>query len=270
METIMKLSISLAQINLVLGNPRKNLEIAIQMISEAAESDCDLILLPELWSSSYDLENSSLYAEENREMILELANLAKTKNIGIGGSLLREYQGNIYNTLTMLNSDGDIIAEYDKIHLFRLMDEHIWMKPGKQIQSVDFPWGKAGLAICYDLRFPEIFRQYAIKGVKMVLLVAEWPKVRINHWKILLQARAIENQFFIAAVNSVGKTGQATYGGSSTIIGPWGEILIEGSQNEAQILTSEIDLQQVDHAQDKIPVLEDCRPDIYFSTKKNE
>lgn len=261
----MKISISLAQINLEIGNTAKNLEIAIQMISKAAESKSDLILLPELWSSSYDLENCSRYAGENREIIFELANFAKSKNIAIGGSLLREYQGDIYNTLSMIKSDGEILAQYDKIHLFRMMDEHIWMKPGNRIKIADFPWGKAGLAICYDLRFPEIFRLYAHKGVKIIMLVAEWPIIRINHWKILLQARAIENQVFIAAVNSVGKTGQAMYGGSSTIIGPWGKILVEGGQTDPQIITSEIDLTEVDHAQNKIPVLDDCRPDIYFS-----
>ncbi|MCJ7622800.1 MAG: carbon-nitrogen family hydrolase [Anaerolineaceae bacterium] len=261
----MKISISLAQLNLKLGNTAKNLENAFQMISVASESKSDLILLPELWSSSYDLENCHKYAEKNRKINLEVANFAKQKNITVGGSLLREFQGDIFNTFTMLNSDGKILAQYDKIHLFRLMDEHIWMKPGNKIQTVDFPWGKTGLAICYDLRFPELFRRYAHSGVKLILLVAEWPQTRINHWNTLLQARAIENQVFIAAVNCVGKTGQAVYGGSSMIIDPWGEILINGDLNNPQILTAEIDLTLVDDVKNKIPVLDDCRPDIYFT-----
>ena len=124
-------------------------------------------------------------------------------------------------------------------------------------------WGAAGLAICYDLRFPELFRRYAVRDkAKLILICAEWPQARVNHWRALLQARAIENQCFVAATNSCGKTGGTVFGGNSMIIDPWGEIIAEAGADEA-LVTGEIDLSEVDRVRQTIPVFEDRRPEVY-------
>ena len=92
---------------------------------------------------------------------------------------------------------------YRKVHLFRLLDEQDWLAPGEALSLAPTPWGAVGLSICYDLRFPELYRPYAAAGARLILVVAEWPERRISHWGKLLQARAIENQAFMAGVNKV-------------------------------------------------------------------
>lgn len=260
----MKISISLAQMHLNFGQPSKNLERASEMIVQAAKEHSTCILFPELWTSGYDFENRFLHAQSNVSILENLAELAQTYQISIGGSYL-EVQGSnlLFNTHTWLVPGQPGSIKYQKIHLFRLMDEDKWLQPGTQLFCTDFQWGKAGLAVCYDLRFPEMFRKYALKGTRLVFIPAEWPAARVSHWSTLLRARAIENQMFVVGVNCVGKIGNETFGGSSTIISPWGETIAEANNQDEQLITAEIDLDQVDEFRMKIPVFEDRRPDIY-------
>jgi omega-amidase len=118
------------------------------------------------------------------------------------------------------------------------------------------------MTICYDLRFPELFRRYALAGARLILVPAEWPHPRRAHWQTLLRARAIENQCFVAACNRVGITGNSTFFGASAVIDPWGEALVEGGETEL-ILTATIDLSLVDTVRKRIPVFEDRRPELY-------
>lgn len=258
----MKASISLAQMNILLGRPLQNLEIACAAVEEAARRGSSLLLLPELWSSGYDLSNGRLHAQTNRQILDRLQALATERKIFIGGSLLLEGDQGIYNTFVLLSPDREPVT-YRKIHLFRLMDEEKWLQPGETPVRFSSTLGETGLAVCYDLRFPELFRGYALNGVQITLLVSEWPLRRIEHWKILLRARAVENQMFLAAVNSVGQTGDETFGGASAVISPWGETLVEGDSSSEALLTAEIDLDQVAEVRGRIPVFADRRPDIY-------
>ena len=119
------------------------------------------------------------------------------------------------------------------------------------------------MSICYDLRFPELFRRYAVAdGAKLMLICAEWPLVRVAHWRSLLVARAIENQCFVVATNSCGETGGAVFGGHSMIVDPWGQIVAEAGEDE-RLLTAEIDLDEADGVRRQIPVFADRRPDAY-------
>ena len=249
------------QTNILFGDMHKNFDIVSDTLMS---NDCgEIVLLPELWSSSYDLENTVRICEENAELLIQLRQLASLKKVFLGGSLLEARAGEVYNTFHLIDPSGDICADYQKIHLFRLLNEEKWMSPGSKFITIDFPWGRAGLAICYDLRFPELFRRYALMGCKMILLVAEWPLRRIQHWKILLQARAIENQLFIAAVNTVGQSGDYVYSGTSLIINPWGEVLAEGSLSQPDLVQASIDLSQVQRVRKSMPVFEDRRLDLY-------
>jgi len=143
------------------------------------------------------------------------------------------------------------------------MQEEQWLKAGESFQTVQTALGLAGLAVCYDLRFPELFRRYAVGGAVCYLLSAEWPIRRINHWQILLKARAIENQSFMLATNCVGQSGKDQFGGSSAVISPWGEVLIEGDQANEALLTTIIDTDQIEHARQFMPVFQDRRIDLY-------
>jgi predicted amidohydrolase len=149
------------------------------------------------------------------------------------------------------------------------MEEDQYLVPGDHLTQAETRWGSLGLAICYDLRFPEIFRAYAIAGARMVLLPSEWPHPRLEHWRTLIRARAIENQMFVIACNRVGVSKETTFCGHSAIIDPWGETVIEGGESPT-LLTAEIDVDRVEEVQKKIPVLRDRRPEIYrHKIKKN-
>jgi predicted amidohydrolase len=121
------------------------------------------------------------------------------------------------------------------------------------------------LAICYDLRFPELFRGYALGGARLIVIPAQWPAPRIDHWRTLLRARAIENQCFVAGCNRVGTDPDNTFGGASAVIGPWGELLVEGG-DQAALLVARITPAKVDEARRRIPVLSDRRPDRYVTS----
>lgn len=261
----MQLHIALGQMDVQLGQVQANLATVQRLTAVAADQGCDLLLLPELWSTGYDLENKSRYATPtDAGMFAELAQLAAQHQIAIVGSCLADLgHGRVGNTAVYFDKTGRSLGEYSKTHLFRLMAEEQHLVAGHGCTLIQTEWGLAGLAICYDLRFPELFRAYALAGANMILLPAEWPHPRLAHWRTLLQARAIENQLFVVACNRVGESKNSRFFGHSCIIDPWGEMVVEGDE-EAGLLTAVVDLDRVADIRAKIPVFADRRPDIYF------
>jgi omega-amidase len=257
------MKISLAQIDIIIGKPGENQAKAFLLIQEAAHQQSDLVLLPELWSTGYDLSHCHDYATSlGTGLFSWLAEQAKTNHIFIGGSLLEEYLGKVYNSFVLFDPCGELAAVYRKTHLFRLMQEDQWLCAGSAFTMVNLPWGKVGMAVCYDLRFPEMFRYYLASGITMALIPAEWPLKRISHWSTLLRARAIENQIFIIAVNRVGESDGEVFGGHSCIISPWGETIIEGGEKE-ELLSAQIDPDDTTRIRQIIPVIQDRRLDLY-------
>lgn len=260
----MELNLSLAQIDIRFGEPAANFETVTRMTEEAKRRGSDLILFPELWSTAYDLTNASRYASTlDVGLFADLSALAKRTGIFLLGSTLSILGENKFgNTLTVFAPDGTLLADYSKIHLFRLMDEHQHLTAGDQPVTIDLPSGRAGLAICYDLRFPELFRGYALAGAEMTFLPAEWPNPRLVHWQTLVRARAIENQMFMFACNRVGRDPRNEFFGHSMAVDPWGEILAEGGEGE-ELITLAVDLSKVQEARRRIPILSDRRPEVY-------
>ncbi len=230
---------------------------------EAAHRQSALVLFPELWSTGYDLTNSGLHADKiDAGLFIKTSQLAARNRIYVGGSLLERDESNIFNSFVLFDPSGLLVARYRKIHLFRLMDEDKWLCAGDQLTYIPTPWAVTGLATCYDLRFPEVFRNFALHGVNMALISAEWPMARIDHWRTLLKARAIENQMFVIAANRTGISPSETFGGSSAIIDPWGQSILQADSEEG-LFTAEIDLDEVGRVRRQIPVLSDRRPDLY-------
>ncbi|MCY4071782.1 MAG: carbon-nitrogen family hydrolase [Chloroflexi bacterium] len=260
-----RISVSLGQMNIALGQVEANFEKAESLIAKAGNLKSDLVILPELWTTGYDLENAMSYADElHAGSFARLSALAEEYRIAIYGSVLERANGAAMNCAALHAADGRLSGTYRKIHLFRLFDEHLWLGEGESPTALDLSWGMTGLSICYDLRFPELFRRYAVKDqAKLILLCAEWPLARVEHWRALLKARAIENQCYIVATNACGETGGTAFGGHSMVIDPWGQVLIEGGEDE-ELLTAEIDLDEVNRVRMKIPVFEDRRPDAYL------
>ena len=265
----MKLKVSVAQMDVATSDPAENLRKGEIRIAEAAERESDLICFPEMWTTGFNWKKNELIATKQDEIIGRIAEMAKRYNIWINGSMLAlNDQGRVANTSILFDSGGKIAGIYRKTHLFSLLNEDKHMAAGDSLCTVDTPWGLVGLSICYDLRFPELFRTYALQGVKMVLSPMAFPYPRLAHWKVLVRARAIENQMFMVGTNQVGsenfeKEGTLTYFGDSVIIDPWGETVLEASETEEELLTASIDMQKVDEIRNKMQVLKDRRPDLY-------
>ena len=264
-----KLNISLAQMTVTSGNQPRNVNAMKKMVAEAARRGSQLVIFPELWSSGFGLPKEQ-YAELacpiNGGVFVEMASAAKKHNICITGSMPEKYGNGISDSAPFFAPNGLSRGIYRKIHLFRLMGEDKVFKGGNSPLNLDLPWGKTGMAICYDLRFPEMFRRYGIEGSKLVLLPAGWPDTRIEHWRTLVRARAIENQFYMLACNAVGKgttdEGATNFGGHSMIVDPWGETVIEAGMGPG-LYTAEIELDVVDEARKFMPVFEDRKPEFY-------
>ena len=262
------LTISLLQIDCLLGDPAANFAQVEPLLAGAAQQGSNLVLLPELWSTAYALDRAAELAAPLAQTsgddgwFGQVAKLAKRYGVWVGGSLLEERDGRQYNCFALYRADGTLAGAYRKVHLFRLMQEEQYLAAGEEAVTVATPWGLVGLAICYDLRFPELFRRYALAGARLMLVPAEWPHPRQAHWRTLLRARAIENQCFVAACNRIGETGTNRFFGGSSIIDPWGETLIEGGE-AAMSLTATIDMALVPQVRARIPVFADRRPEIY-------
>ncbi len=263
--------LALAQFSIKIGSPEANIAAGIDYIEKAARQGCRLILLPELWTSGYDLENRQDYIDLNHKVLVELQSLAERYNMSIGGSYLTYEHDSYHNTFILLQPGKWDPLRYHKIHLFRLLEEQKHLQPGGELVTASTPIGRVGLAVCYDVRFPEMFRIYGREHVDLLLVSAQWGAERTDHWRTLLRARAIENQFFVAAVNAVGPLREKTLAGYSAVIDPWGKPLCEADGEEEILLTAEIDLNALKAAAEKLPSREDSRHDLYagwFATGK--
>jgi predicted amidohydrolase len=266
-----QLTVTVVQMDSRFGEPVHNFARAELFVAEAARRGSDLVLLPELWSTAYDLERAAELASPlvrgageggAENWFGRLARMAQAEGLWLGGSILEERDGRFYNCFTIYGPDGRLHAVYRKLHLFRLMQEEKYLAQGIEAVSAELPWGSTGMAICYDLRFPELFRHYALSGARLMLIPSAWPHPRRMHWRTLLRARAIENQCFVVACNRVGETNGAAFFGASAVLDPWGETLVEAGETEA-LLTVTVDLAAIDGMRRRIPVFEDRRPDIY-------
>ena len=227
------MKISIAQFKSNLGEIDKNFEIAADFIRNA--QNCDVLVLPELWTTGYfptPLEN---YADKNGERLAEfISGWAKKMNLNIvGGSTVAEVGGKFYNRCLVANRAGEIVATYDKTHLFTFASEQTVFTPGDKIVTVELDGVKCGLAICYDLRFPEFIRKLTLEGIKMLLMPSAWTLMRLVPRQILTKARAIENQIFVVFANSAGH---------SEVVNPLGVIISEAGAG-SQMLTATFDFE---------------------------
>ncbi|WP_110927819.1 carbon-nitrogen family hydrolase [Bacillus massiliglaciei] len=260
----MNWKISCLQMDIAYGSPMNNFAEAEKMIEQAAELDPDIIMLPELWTTGYDLTRLEEIADEQASASIHfLTEMAKKHRIHfIGGSVAKKTGSGIFNTLLIINRDGKVLKEYDKLHLFRLMDEHHYLTPGESDGLFTLDDKSCAGFICYDIRFPEWIRAHTSKGAEVLFVTAEWPEPRLAHWRALLISRAIENQAYVIACNRAGADPANVFAGHSIIIDPWGEIIAEAG-NDTEILTGSIDLDKVSEARNRIPVFTDRRPEFY-------
>jgi predicted amidohydrolase len=247
------------------GNPAANIANATRLFAEAAAGKPDVIVLPEMWNTGYSLQNIRDIADrEGAPSISTLSELAAHYRVNVvAGSIADIKEGGVYNTSYILDRQGRTVATYSKIHRFGLMDEDKYMDAGDEIVDFELDGVRCGIIICYDLRFPELSRQIALRGAKVLFAPAQWPNPRVSHWVSLNVARAIENQMYVVGCNRVGEGGGATFFGRSMVTDPWGEVVADGAGREG-IISCELHLRKVEEARAKIPVFRDRRPEVYF------
>jgi omega-amidase len=258
------MKVTCLQIDIDFGNPSKNKQCVEEEIRKAMDFAPDVIVLPELWTTAYDLTRLDQIADvDGKDAKLFLSNLAKVHQVNIiGGSIAKKTANGITNTMYVFNREGECLADYSKVHLFKLMDEHLYLQAGNSKGHFKLDGVASSGVICYDIRFPEWLRAHTTEGAEIVFVVAEWPLARLDHWRTLLTSRAIENQCYIVACNRAGHDPKNEFAGHSMIIDPWGDILAEAEKQPTH-LTASIDLTKVRQVREQIPIFADRRPELY-------
>ncbi|HEY2419974.1 MAG TPA: carbon-nitrogen family hydrolase [Neobacillus sp.] len=260
----MKIKIACLQMDIAFGDPSKNYQTAERLIGDALSEKPEILVLPELWTTGYDLKRLNAIADKDAIQTTEfLKQAAKKYHVHIvGGSVANQENSNVKNTLLIINKDGNLVHQYSKLHLFKLLDEHKYLKAGTEKGIFELAGFTFAGVICYDIRFPEWILSHTSEGAEALFVVAEWPAPRLHHWRSLLIARAIENQCFVIACNRSGDDPNNHYFGHSLIIDPWGEIIAEAGEHE-EILTADIEMNLVKEVRQRIPVFEDRKPEYY-------
>lgn len=260
-----ELSIALLQFDIVFGDPKANRNKVETLIKQACnENQLDILVLPELWTTGYDLTRLDDISDDNgMQTKAFISALARKYHVNIvAGSVAKRVESKVYNTIFVFNREGDRVGEYQKVHLFRLMNEEKYLTAGDKRGLFNIEGIPSAGVICYDIRFPEWIRQHTIAGAEIVFVPAEWPTPRIEHWRTLLRSRAIESQCYVVAVNRVGSDPDNQFGGHSMIVDPWGDVIVEGGDHEG-ILYGKIDPSKVNEIRKAIPIYEDRRPELY-------
>ena len=254
--------VSIFQMESVRGQSDVNIakvEAAMKILKSCGS---DVLVLPEFWATGYDLQNAGHYATDITEGIFaSVSQMAKEYGIAIVGSNPSQKDGKIYNTAVFFGQSGEILARYDKIHLFTLMEEEKILDSGSDIAVFDTEWGRIGLMICYDLRFPELMRRLVLEGVEVIFIPSYWPEPRLEAWRALLKARAMENQVFVVGCNRSRESGVMDFGYSG-VIDPMGKVVAEAGIDEI-LMTVDIDVNRVREVRERFSFLTDRRDGFY-------
>lgn len=252
------LRVAAVQMEVCSGEPKKNMVRAEAMLQEAARRGAQAVLLPELWTTGYALDRLATIAEDHAGATLGfLQEMARRLEVAIvGGSFPTMKEDGVYSTCYIVGTDGEVLGQYSKEHLFPLLKEPEYLRPGAPGMVTRTALGMWSTLICFDIRFPESVRQLAYGGTRVLWVPAEWPLMRLEHWRTLLKARAIENQFFVVAANRTGEGDGTTWGGHSMIIDPWGNVLAEAEEGEETVLVADLDMSLVDEVRARIPCFE--------------
>jgi predicted amidohydrolase len=259
------MKIALAQLDCKLGDIATNTSRMADFARQAADRGCELVVFPEMSDTGYVPERFSEWAEPWPGASFDaLAAAAAESSIAIVAGLCERAGGKVYNSLAFFSPEGELIASYRKIHLFSASpgSETEACTPGDEVQVCDFAGIRWGLSICYDLRFPELYRKLSAAGATVLIDVAAWPATRPTHWDYLTRARAIENQAFLIAATRAGQDESITMLGHSRVVAPMGDLIVEAGDQE-ELLIADLDFALVDTFRKTIPAIEDRRVDLF-------
>jgi predicted amidohydrolase len=228
----------------------------------AACRDADLVMLPELWATTYFAFDDYAATAEPLDGPTRSALSAAAAAAGVhlhGGSIVERDGDRLFNTSLLVGPDGTLLGTYRKVHLFGYGSREVsLLTAGTAVEAVPTALGPLALSTCYDLRFPELYRLQVDGGAELLLVAAAWPAARAAHWRLLLRARALENQCFLAACGAAGRQGEVPLSGRSAVVDPWGEVLVEAG-GSAETVRVELDLGEVARARKDFPALADRR-----------
>lgn len=250
-----KLRIALIQTDIIWENIAGNLAATIEKI-KPLHGKCDLVILPEMFSSGFSMNVALLGESVEGSTVSTLHTLAQQCNLAICGSFICAEEGSYFNRGFLIAPNQ--ISFYDKRHLFRMGDEPRYFSEGKERPIFSYKGWKISLQICYDLRFP-VWCRNQNNEYDLLIFLANWPIVRQRAWDILLQARAIENQCYVAGVNRIGKDGhELDYQGGSCLINMKGNRIAYASDNEACIIINTISKSELELFRNRFPVWRDA------------
>jgi len=238
---------------------KESFDLVAESIGNAGGAD--LYLLPEMWTPGYFAFDDYAAAAGDFDTVTSfLSDIARNNDAYVhGGSILQEQGGELFNCSVLFDRTGRLVAEYRKMHLFGYGSrEQELLTPGSQITIVDTDFGRVGLAVCYDLRFPEQFRAMTEGGAQIFLVASAWPFPRVAAWDTLLRARAIENQAYVLAANGTGPATNGSLCGRSAVIDPWG-VTVASAGDRVATVSAEIELDEVTNARRTFPALADRR-----------
>ena len=270
--------IALCQMN-VIDNKDENLKKATSMINQSVEDNPDFVVLPEMFNCPYSNDKFIEYAEEEKtsKTLSKISQLAFENKVYIlAGSIPEKENGKLYNTSYLFDKTGEIIAKHRKMHLFDIdvkgkitFKESDVLTAGDDFTIANTEFGKIGIGICYDVRFPELARIMAQNGAKILFYPGAFNMTTgPAHWELLFKSRALDNQVYCVGV-APALNEDASYHsfGHSIITSPWGEILAEADEKE-NLIISEIDLSKIEKIREELPLLKNKREDLYEIIEK--
>ena len=257
----------------VFDDKDKNISHALDMIDEAANNGAQIIVLPEMFNCPYENSYFPVFAEEYPGKTTEaLKNAAKKNSIYlVGGSIPESENGNIYNTSFIFDRNGELIGKHQKMHLFDIdveggvsFKESDTLSAGNKVTVVDTEFGKIGVAICYDIRFPELSRLMALEGAELIILPAAFNMTTgPTHWELSIRMRALDNQvYFVGAAPARDESASYVTFGNSRVADPWGNIIATADEKEC-IIYADIDKSYTEKARNELPLLKHRRTDLY-------
>ena len=257
----------------------KNIKNASEFVKKATKDGCDLAVLPEMFTTPYKTDNFPVYAELEGDKSFELiSNIAKENNIYLVGGAIpeKDEKNHVYNTSYVFNRNGEKIGNHRKVHLFDIdvengqsFKESDTLTAGNEVTVFDTEFGKIGLCICFDFRFPELARLMAQKGAKAVIVPAAFNMTTgPAHWDLMFRSRAVDNQIYtIGCAPSRNVDGCYVSYGNSIVVSPWGDIVYKMDEKEGYKVI-EIDLDYVDKIRKELPLMSARRLDLYELIEK--
>jgi predicted amidohydrolase len=260
------MKVAIAQIDCQPGDINANCQKIVDFAVRAKQENADLLVFPELSDTGYVMTSMEDNASEFKSglPIRTLSDCATSNGMSIIAGISEKTDEGIYNSAVAINPDGDIIAKYRKVHLYTPSGEDVF-KAGHELVTFSLGEFTMGLMICYDIRFPEMARSLALKGVDVIVVPTAWPFPRVEHWQLLTRVRAIENQCYLIGANRVGTDETAYLSGNSRMVDPHGVIVCSASEDQEEIIFGDMAKEKIQFIRKRMPVFDHRRSDIYLT-----